>query len=317
MFERLHGRWAAEARLVIEAERGRRFPPEYVGEQIREGVRERLSHLPASSLPRQPRRIGIVSVPRIAPLSSPRARPAGRHWWPWRTRRLRLVRKAAAGTLVASLLAFAPFALAGLGSASLLVVGGYLVTHPSALQSLAMWHPSWSKVAERSSTRQVEPGAGLPRVEDPHPVDAPLPSLPPAFPVTVAPLVETTAHNGTPRRHPTRAVRAPPPPVPPVPTVATGGTNEVMERNLLEQARVAIKAGQTSDALKRLAEAAKAPHDSLSEERELLTVLALVHSGKTTEAKQHLSNFAARYPQSIYLHRLSMEVGTVREGATE
>ena len=73
------------------------------------------------------------------------------------------------------------------------------------------------------------------------------------------------------------------------------------ERKLLDAARAALVAGDSSTGLERLARhAAQFPRGALAEERAALTVDALVAAGRYDEAKRRAEAFRARYPGSIF-----------------
>ena len=73
------------------------------------------------------------------------------------------------------------------------------------------------------------------------------------------------------------------------------------ERRLIDAARAALVAGDSSTGLERLARhAAQFPRGALAEERSALTVDALVAAGRYDEAKRRAEAFRVRYPGSIF-----------------
>src|ERR1700676_688114 len=70
---------------------------------------------------------------------------------------MRLVPRAAAGSFLGSLVAFAPLALAGLGSAAIIGIGGYLAVRSGAWRALTR---PWGH-ARIEATRQVATDPGI------------------------------------------------------------------------------------------------------------------------------------------------------------
>ena len=72
------------------------------------------------------------------------------------------------------------------------------------------------------------------------------------------------------------------------------------ERALLDEARRAIGAGDFKACLTQLTKHGRAfPGGKLAEEREALTINALVGVGRYAEARQKADRFARRYPHSF------------------
>ena len=137
--------------------------------------------------------------------------------------------------------------------------------------------------------------APIARVESP-PAPPPVaiaPAPPPVPPPPVAP-PKPVAHPHA----PVVIAPAPPPPEPPAPP-------KISEVAVLEQARVALRGGDTAHALE-LAEqhAVLYPDGALSEEREALAIEALAKLRRRDEAAARWSKFASSYPQSNYRARL-------------
>jgi hypothetical protein len=73
------------------------------------------------------------------------------------------------------------------------------------------------------------------------------------------------------------------------------------ERRLLDAARAALVAGDPKGGLNKLASHAKQfPRGALAEEREALSVDALVAAGRYDDAKRHGEAFHARFPGSLF-----------------
>ncbi len=80
------------------------------------------------------------------------------------------------------------------------------------------------------------------------------------------------------------------------------------ELKLLQRAQAAYAAGNLSQALTLVEEHGRRfPGGRLAEEREALRVRALANSGRTQEADRAAKAFAARFPRSVFLPRLSIE----------
>lgn len=155
--------------------------------------------------------------------------------------------------------------------------------------------PRLARSAERS--RADAPRAAT---SQPAPVPAPAPAAAaapaPAAPTAVAEAkVEPAPAKTSPAEVPAPAQPAAvaPPPTPPPSEVA-----------LLRSARK-LAAQQPAAALSVLREhAQRFPNGMLKPEREVLTIEALRRLGRTAEATQHLRQFEAQYPKSLYLRRL-------------
>lgn len=123
------------------------------------------------------------------------------------------------------------------------------------------------------------------------------PPIPPEEPVNVPP----------PPPKPTVVVKKPSPPPeepkakPPPPPTATSDE----ELQGLDDAMSAARAGRAKDALAAVeAHAAKFPESSLSQEREVIAIEALVTLGRPDEARARLARFRAKWPTSSHLVRL-------------
>jgi hypothetical protein len=92
--------------------------------------------------------------------------------------------------------------------------------------------------------------------------------------------------------------------VTPAPASAVASTHDDalgQERAILEEARGAMRLGDTARAETALARHARAfPSGRLAEERESLWVVALARAGRREEAKRRADFFRARWPVSIY-----------------
>ena len=74
------------------------------------------------------------------------------------------------------------------------------------------------------------------------------------------------------------------------------------ERTVLERARVALARGRSADALAALREHRRRfRRGSLSEEREALSVVALINLGQWDRARARARNFRRRHPRSMLL----------------
>jgi hypothetical protein len=313
VIERLPPGWRDDVLDVLEAERDRPDPPREVADQLRRDLLARLTSLSAGT--------SLESVPNPSPAPGRQGGAQRRSAWSWRSRGLRVVPKAAGGSFLGSLLAFTPLALAGLGSAALVGVGSYLAMRSGALRSLSL---PWAHSRVQSTRPMALPYAIGATEPFEAPISAPPPSggeAPTEFSTPQPPLgaVAGMAVHGPAARHAVRRPQAPPsappapaptlPATPPAPAVAAGNQiPSAFEGRLLEKARQALRTGESATALKDLAEAEKFRSDSLSEEREALTVLALSRSGDAREAQRRMSIFSARYPKSIYLNRLHTEI---------
>jgi outer membrane protein assembly factor BamD (BamD/ComL family) len=80
------------------------------------------------------------------------------------------------------------------------------------------------------------------------------------------------------------------------------------ELELLQRAQAAYAGRDFTDALTVVAEHRRRfPNGRLTEEREALRVRALKGAGRTNESRAAAASFAARFPRSVLLPRLSPE----------
>jgi hypothetical protein len=180
----------------------------------------------------------------------------------------------------------------------LLVVGvgvvGYLVSRPRG--------------DERMTAIAIP---ALPAASPPAPIPPALVPVP-AAPVPAAPMIAAApASPPAPKR---RVVVPPasPPPVPiaaepaaPLPTDPPVAPRSPSEVALLEHARAALGRGDAANALALTEQDATLyPDGELVEEREALTIEALIKLGRRDEATARWSNFATSYPHSNYHARL-------------
>jgi hypothetical protein len=90
------------------------------------------------------------------------------------------------------------------------------------------------------------------------------------------------------------------------PAASTGGDALAAELDLLRRARGAYRARDFSGALLLLAEHDRRfPQGHLAEEREALHVRSLAGAGRADEARQAAAAFAARFPRSVLLSRVT------------
>ena len=81
------------------------------------------------------------------------------------------------------------------------------------------------------------------------------------------------------------------------------------ERALIEQARMALARGQGAGALAALeSHARQFPRGRLAEEREALSVQALVQAGRTDEARARAAAFRVRFPTSVFVPAVNAAV---------
>jgi TolA-binding protein len=157
----------------------------------------------------------------------------------------------------------------GLGALALIVAGG------------AAWLLS---TRDASLPPKVASSAAAP-APAPAPVAAPAPSAV----VTSPPLVVAPPSAELPSPSPPKATPVTPP----------------SEADLLEQARAALKAGDSARALQRASEHAKRyPRGVLVQEREVLAIQALRRLGRDAEADRRADAFARAYPGSAFQRKL-------------
>ena len=104
---------------------------------------------------------------------------------------------------------------------------------------------------------------------------------------------------------------APSQPVQAAPVIASAQSPGLAEQlALLETARNAIAQKNAAAALRALeSHAAQFPSSALAEEREALTIRALVQANRVTEAKRHLAQFETQFPNSLLLSALKRTLG--------
>lgn len=160
----------------------------------------------------------------------------------------------------------------GLGALALLVAGG----------------GAWLLSAQNNSAPPPAPAPSvasrLPPVAAPPP-ETPAPVVPSASAEVTAPLVPSVGK----------------PPVSSTPPAAAAPS----EAELLEQARAALKAGDSARALQRASEhAQRFPRGVLVQEREVLAIQALRRLGRDAEADRRAGAFAKAYPGSAFQRKL-------------
>ena len=104
---------------------------------------------------------------------------------------------------------------------------------------------------------------------------------------------------------------APSQPVQAAPAIASVQSPGLAEQlALLETARNAVAQKNAAAALRALeSHAAQFPSGALAEEREALTIRALVLANRVTEAKRHLAQFETQFPNSLLLSALKRTLG--------
>lgn len=107
---------------------------------------------------------------------------------------------------------------------------------------------------------------------------------------------------------------APSPPVQAAPAIASAQSPGLAEQlALLETARNAIAQKNAATALQALAShGAQFPSSALAEEREALTIRAMVLANRISEASSHLVQFETQFPNSLLLPALKRTVGNSR-----
>ena len=175
---------------------------------------------------------------------------------------------------------------------SLVVVGigaaivGYVVSRPDRDERIA-------SVAVPAIT-QVPPPPAPPVASVPPPVIAAPPIAAPPIAETPRPHVRVAPPKPPPAA-PERVLPVAPPPAPPT----------ISEVALLEQARAALRGGDTAHALELVEQDATLyPDGVLVEEREALAIETLIKLGRRDEAVAKWTKFATSYPHSNYHARL-------------
>jgi hypothetical protein len=91
---------------------------------------------------------------------------------------------------------------------------------------------------------------------------------------------------------------------------ATTGHSYNAELELMRSAHTAFAARDYANALLLAGEHARRfPNGLLTEEREALRIRCLMGSGRASEARRSVASFANRFPRSVLLERLKVEVG--------
>ena len=226
---------------------------------------------------------------------------------------------------------------AALLSVRALIVGVLVVGAGAGIVGYALTRPG------RPAARMEVPAVA--RVESPPPVAAPAPppTAPPALDVTqttspatasVAPAPPVIAQRPPSAKPAARAATPPPVPAaraatapvpaaaavetPPTPTVvetppAPPSPPAVSEVTLLEQARVALRSGNSARALELTGQHATSyPDGALAEEREALAIEALAKLGRHADAAARWAKFASSYPHSNYRPRLQRTIDNSR-----
>ncbi len=101
-----------------------------------------------------------------------------------------------------------------------------------------------------------------------------------------------------------------PEPVEPPPPDAPKGLDALPERAVIDQARVALRRARPADAMVALMNHSRRFGDGqLVEERDRLTIEALVALGRVPEAKSKAEQFKAAYPSSIHMPAIDAAIG--------
>jgi hypothetical protein len=220
--------------------------------------------------------------------------------------------------LPASLIAYLPLAVAGIGvgAASLSVV--HVLSRPAETPARRETRtprvarpprdaptgdlaaiPPLPPLPETVPTPEptLEPAPGTLMLAGPRAASsAPLPDAPPspALGASVAPLAPAVEVCGTRQKERTSRLVLPASPAP-----------AALERQLLEQARTQLRSGAISGALATLAQhRALYPESQLTEEREVLAIEATVRSNGPTVARPMVDSFRQRFPRSPLLPAL-------------
>lgn len=143
-------------------------------------------------------------------------------------------------------------------------------------------------------------------------------AVPPASTTTVTTVASTAlpAHDDspwTPVEVPSASATAPATPAPRAST--SNGTISARgldaERSLLDVARSALAHGEPDEALAATHRHAREyPRGALLEEREALTIKALVAAGRVDEARKRAAEFEQRFPNGLMLRAVRAAVGT-------
>jgi hypothetical protein len=157
--------------------------------------------------------------------------------------------------------------------------------------------PRASRPVRRAPRKRV--AVAPPRVEEAQAIDTPAPEVEPLAPPVEkdAPAEEEVEPNAVEdtQAEPTLEVLPPD-------DGRRGRSQLAKEQALLEVARTALSRRKPVQALSALQEhGTRFPHASLSEEREVLFILALLGAGRDDEAKARASAFKKRFPRSMQL----------------
>jgi hypothetical protein len=266
----------------LQALLDRERPPIEPSVELREQVRAQILATLADAEGLEPEAVPARQAPRRGPA------------------RLRLAPKVAS-SLVGSLLAYAPMALAGFG----LAAGVGVATYASL--------PQTSREAIRRVLHRKTVGVhSLPSVAVPIPTQLPLQQVEEPPPELTAPSVSPAMSPSPGEVAPSSPFRRPvirphvavaPPPAPGLSSPSSVGDLSLGEEGaLLERARSALMAGQEKAARAALAEHERRFADGrMAEQREALEIAALVQAGQRDEARERATRFRERYPRSLML----------------
>jgi hypothetical protein len=226
----------------------------------------------------------------------------------------------AAGSLVGSLLVYAPAALAGLGFVGGVGAGVYVGwTVVERVRSPSPHHESRPKAHGKAQRKSAAEGDSLATSDATDSASLPESNQEPATPAVAPSFVPkegTTAKLQAPRLvGPSVSfggVARPlaPAPAPSARPVASGLDSESI---LLEQARSALRDGADRAALQALAEHERRfPAGKLAEEREVLQIESLARADRGAEARARAQLFRERFPDSLLLPAVQSALDTLR-----
>jgi hypothetical protein len=268
------------APLVASTRRISSDPPE----EIRDELRARLGWAFIENGPAK-----VVYAPEHQPLRAvpPSARGVAR-WDRW----LRSLAQAAAAMVVGHV----PLALATLGVAVAAVPVSKIVLNRVAQDGVAAH-------ATTANERRAAHPPPAPAVSHAPPILV-LPSLAPL--PTPFPLSETTNSQPPSAVQPVAARVAPSAPGAPIPSETPNDDVALAaERQLLEQARLALVRGDAIGALASLNEhRARYPNSQIAEERDALSIKALLRAGRVGDARLRGVEFRRQFPNSLLLPAL-------------
>jgi hypothetical protein len=143
----------------------------------------------------------------------------------------------------------------------------------------------------------------------------PLPAAPTAFapPITPAPAPAAPTPSAT-GFDPSPATPSPAKPMVPTPSVKTEASAPSLERelSLLERARSTLSEGHPQATLQLLREHRSAyPTSLLQQEREALSIRALLAAGRRSEAQRRAQSFVRAYPTSALRGSVERAVGSI------